>query len=393
MRIPAKPIRSRALLCFAACTLMSAFGAAAQARPAVPQAPPKPPPDVLIFTNGDQLTGTLERGTGDSVIFKSDMAGEITVPLAKIKELHSNSAFAVLRKDMPAKHAVITPGKVEVADGKLSTLPPVGQPEVVPTAMIALVVDAPTYDREIGQKVKPFADWHGAINGGATLVRSTQNGSTYTAGINLVRAIPDVGYLPARNKTTFNLQETYGKLTQPVIPQTTPPTPTSIAVTSIFHADAERDEYFSPRGYGLVETSFDHNFSQGLTLQQVYGAGVGYTPIKNGKQQLDVKVDVHYESQRFQTTSSNQNLIGSTFAETYLRNLPRKLVLTESASVLPAWNNSNAYSANGMIALTMPLLKRFNLNVSSTDNFLNDPAVGFNKNSFQFLTAISYTLK
>ena len=33
----------------------------------------KPAPDVLVFTNGDQLTGKLLRGVGDSVVFASDM--------------------------------------------------------------------------------------------------------------------------------------------------------------------------------------------------------------------------------------------------------------------------------------------------------------------------------
>ena len=51
----------------------------------------KPQPDTIVFTNGDQLTGTFERAVGDTVFFKSDMAGEITVPLSKIKELRSGA--------------------------------------------------------------------------------------------------------------------------------------------------------------------------------------------------------------------------------------------------------------------------------------------------------------
>ena len=47
----------------------------------------KPAPDVIVFTNGDQLTGTLERATGDSFVFKSDVVGEVTVSADKIKEL------------------------------------------------------------------------------------------------------------------------------------------------------------------------------------------------------------------------------------------------------------------------------------------------------------------
>src|SRR6185312_1442917 len=154
-----------------------------------------------------------------------------------------------------------------------------------------------------------------------------------------------VPYLPPKNRTTFNLVENYGKLTQPVIPQTTPPTPASVAKTSIFHTDAEHDIYFTPRFYALGELSYDHNYAQGLNLQQVYGGGLGWTPILSPVQQLDLKADIHYEMQSFiqppppQASIPNQNLIGATFGEAYHRNLPGKILFTESASVLPAFNN------------------------------------------------------
>ena len=353
----------------------------------------KPSPDVIVFTNGDQLSGTLERGVGNTILFKSDMAGEITVSLDKVKELRSAGSFAVLRKDVPPSRKSVQPGTLIFADGKLTVAKPVAEPEVVPVGQIGYIIDQPTYDMELERKPGAWYGWHGAVNGGITLVRSTSNGSTYTTGIALNRAIPAVPYLPPRNRTTFNLQETYGKLTQPVIPQTTPPTPPSIALTSIFHTDAERDEYFSTKFYGLAQTSFDHNYSQGLNLQQVYGGGVGWTAFKTAIQELDLKADVHYEKQQFQVASSNLDLIGSTIAETYHRSLPRKLNLTQAVSILPAWNNSNAYSANGSLALALPLLKRLSMTLTTTDNFLNNPSPGYKKNSFQFVTAVSYTLR
>jgi hypothetical protein len=208
-----------------------------------------------------------------------------------------------------------------------------------------------------------------------------------------VRAIPAVPFLPARNRTAFDLQETYGKLTSPVIPPPSTPTPAAVTETSIFHADAERDEYFSARFFALGQTAFDHNYSQGLNFQQVYGGGIGWTAIKSARQQFDIKASMQYEKQAFQTASSNQDLVGSTISETYRRTLPRKLVFAESASILPAWNNTSAYSANVSAGLVMPVFRRLSLTVTTTDNFLNNPSAGFNKNSFQFVTAASYTLK
>lgn len=367
----------------------------AQPKPPAKDAASKPAPDVIVFTNGDQLTGTLERSVGNSVVFKSDMAGEITVSLDKVKELHSNGSFAVLRKDVVPTRANVTPGTLIFTGGNLTVASPISEPEVVPEKQIAYIIDQTTYDKELEKKPGPFYGWNGAVNGGATIVRSTDNGSTYTAGIALVRAIPAVPFLPARNRTTFDLQETYGKLTTPVIPQTNPPTPPSIAKTSIFHADAERDEYFSPTFYALGQTAFDHNFSQGLSLQQVFGGGIGWSAIKTGRQGLDVKGTMQYERQAYLASSGtpDQDIIGSTISEAYHRSLPRKLVFTQTFAALPAWNNFHAFSANGSVALAMPVFKRLSLTVTTSDNFLNDPAFGYNKNSYQFVTAVSYSLK
>ncbi len=356
------------------------------------QAKPKPDPDVLVFTNGDQLTGTVERGAGDSVVFKSDMAGEITVPFANIKELRSHGSFALLRKDTKTPTTNVQQGTIAYTDGKVVLTNQLGRTEEVAPKSIDFLIDKATYDRQVNFHPGLLQGWKGAVTGGATLVRSTQNGSTFTAGTNLVRALPLVSYLPPKSRSMFDLTETYGKLTQPVIPQTVPPSPDSVAKTNIFHAGFEHDVYFSPRFYALGRATFDHDYSQGLRLQQVYGGGIGWTPILDPKQQLDLKADVHYEKQGFETALSNQNLIGSTISELYHRNLPWKVLFNESADVLPAFNNTNAYSADATAGLVLPVYKRLGVNVSATDNFLNNPAVGFKKNSFQFTTGVTYTL-
>jgi hypothetical protein len=356
--------------------------------------PAAPEPDVIVFTNGDQLSGALVRGVGDSVVFKSDMAGEITVPLSKVRELRSSGSFAVLKKNTPVSRGEMHPGTIEVTGGAVVVASPMGAPEQMPIKDVAYILDQATFDREVERKAGPLYGWTGSVTAGATFVQSTQHGGTFNTGLTLARTVPTVTFLNPRNRTLLDISETYGKLTTPVIPQTEPkPTPDSVVKTSIFHADFERDQYFTQRFYALGNTSFDHNYAQGLELQSVYGAGIGWTPISTPKQQLDVKADMHYEGQSFQDPSTNLDLIGSTLAETYRRTLPRKLVLTEQASVLPAWNNLNAYSATGSINLTLPLFKRLSVALTTSDSFINNPSTGYKKNSFQFVTGITYSLK
>lgn len=390
--MPSRFTLPRMLRCIALATFaLTVGGFWGEAQTAAAPAPTSAP-DVIVFANGDQLTGALVRGVGDTVVFKSDMAGEITVPLAKVRELRSSGSFAVLKKNARVSRGELHPGTVTVVNGNVVVANALGAPEEMPVNQVAYILDQATFDKEVERKAGPLYGWNGAVTAGASFVQSTQHGGTFNAGLSLARVVPTVTFLRSRNRTLLNVNETFGKLTTPVIPQTDPPTPDSVVKTSIFHADLERDQYFTQRFYALAQTAFDHNYSQGLQLQSVYGGGIGWTPITNPKQQLDVKADIHYESQGFQTPASNLDLVGSTFTETYRRNLPRKLLLTEAASVLPAWNNLNAYSANASVTLALPLFKRLAVSLNSSDSFLNNPSVGYKKNSFQFVTGITYSL-
>jgi hypothetical protein len=370
--------------------LLALFALPACARQDKPAAP-SPAPDVLIFTNGDQLTGHLERFIAGSIVFKSDMAGEITISVDKIKELRSATKFAVLRKGPPSPNNLVGEGDVHIADNNLTVTSANQPPATIATKDLGFLVDTPTYDKQVNHRVKFTEGWAGAITGGATVVRSTDDNTSLTLGIALARVMPSVTYLPLRNRTTFNVVETYGKSTSPVIPQTAPPSPPQITKTSIFHSDAERDEYFNPRFFALADVAFDHNFSQGLNLQQLYGGGIGWTPIETSRQQLDLKADVHYERQNFQT-GTNPDLIGTVFGELYHRNLAHKIVFTENGNFIPAWNHPSDYSAMVTGALVLPTYKKLSTSLSVTDNFLNDPSPGYNKNSFQFVAGVAYAL-
>lgn len=364
--------------------------------------PKTQPADVLVFTNGDQLTGKLKSASDGSVVFHSDMAGDLTIPFSKVKELRSGSEFVALKAGKPGQETPVASGTVTFADGKVtltkSESTGQGQAETLPDKDLGFLIDVPSYAKEVDHRASLRAGWTGSATAGFTLVRSTTSSTTFTGALNFVRQIPMVAYLPKDHRTTINVAETYGTNTSPVIPPTVQNEPPVVVETSIFHADGERDQYFNTRLFALADTSFDHNFASGLQLQQVYGIGVGWTPLQRSKDQLDLKVDVHYEKQQFLATAGstppmNTEIVGSTFQENYRRTLPLKVVLTEWANILPAWNDFVAYSANGYVGVALPLYKRLTVSLSATDNYINNPAQYYRTNTAQYVTGMTYTFK
>jgi hypothetical protein len=311
----------------------------------------------------------------------------VTVEWKKIQELRSSRQFAVVQKNVHLhRHpdtGSVPQGAVVMTDQKIEVKRGAGHPsQTVPVSDAAYVIDEPSFQKAL-HNPGLLEDWKGAIAAGASLVEATQNSRTFTGSIGLIRAIPAENWLDARNRTIFDFSASYGKLTQPKTPT---------VKTVIYHADAERDQYFTPRVYAFGQLAYDHNFSQGLDLQQAYGGGFGWTVIKSPNETLDLKGSLSYVNQRFNASAQNQNLIGATFGERYNRTLPHGILFNEQLAFTPALNNTRAYSAVGAAGLTLPVYKRLSFAVSTLDTFLNNPPPGFKKNSFQFTSGLTYTL-
>jgi len=347
----------------------------------------KAEPDVVIFPNGEKLIGHFESFTGGSAKFKSDTLGEITIDLSKVQELHASGRFAVIGKDLKLGRGQvdgqIPRGTISVSDQKVEVNPGSGQaPQAVAVKDLDNIIDEAAFNKAL-HRPGFFEDWKGVATAGVSVVEATQDSLSLNTNVSLVRAVPSEDWLPARNRTAVDFSDSYGKVTQPGVPT---------VKTSIYHADAERDEYFTTRVYALGSVAFDHNFSQGLDLQQTYGGGIGWSAIRAPNQTLDFKGTIDYEKQEFETLSANQNLVNSIFSETYTRKFAHNILLKEQAAADPAWTNTRAYSSYASVGITFPVYKRFGFNANAIDSFLNDPPVGFKKNSVQFTTGISYTL-
>jgi hypothetical protein len=381
--------------------LLTTFGLAIALPAPAQTAPDKsaaPAPDVIVFTNGDQLTGKLLREIGGSVTFHSDIAGDVIVTWDKIKSIHTSQQFAVVQQGQHVSRktadADIAQGAVQVQDDQVHVATATGgTTKDIPVKNAQYMIDEATFGREVRRNPSWGYGWTGSITAGATLVEATQNSRNFTGGAALSRTIPTVDWLDPRNRTLFDFTGAYGTVTQPG---------TAGTKTNIIHFDAEHDWYFSPRFYFLVESSFDHNYSQGLNLQQSYGAGLGYTVLKSPTQELDLKFDIHYEKQTYFVTPNivppppltpSKNLIGADFGDTYMLKLPHGLVFNQGATITPAFNQTNAYSAVATAGLLFPVYKRLGFSVGALDDFLNDPAAGSKKNSFQFTAGVTYSLK
>jgi Protein of unknown function, DUF481 len=349
-----------------------------------PATPAKPDADVLLFTDGERLTGHFVKSSGSSLTFKSDALGEITVDWSKVKELQSSAKVAVIPKGLRLRHrkdaGTVAQGTLSVQDQQVHLTG--DQPQTIPVADSGQIIDQAGFQKALMHEPGFFEDWKGTITIGAAVVNATQDSESFTGAAALVRSIPTENWLEPRNRTSLNLNAAYGEQTQPLTPS---------IKTAIFHGDGERDQYFSPRLYVFGQGAFDHNSTQGLDLQQTYSGGIGFTMIQRANETLDLKGSVSYVRQQF-NGAPDLDLIGSIFAEAFNRKFVHGLTLDQHLTLIPTWNNTNAYSAAFNAVLTMPVYKRIAASAGFIDSYLNNPPPAFRKNSVQLTIGLSYVL-
>ena len=206
--------------------------------------------------------------------------------------------------------------------------------------------------------------WTGAITAGATIVRSTDSVTSFTAGIALARLIAHRGLSAPRNP--HNLQP-HRDLRQGHLARHPPDHP-ALAL-ACRHQDQHLPRrrrtrlVLHPRLYALANTAFDHNYLSGPGPPAALRRRRRLDARPNRHQQLDLKADIHYERQSF-FGQPEVNLIGSIFGEAYHRDLPHKIVFTQAADYIPSWNNSQAYSAMFTAGIVLPTWKRLGASTS-----------------------------
>ena len=334
--------------------------------------------DTLIFTNGDQLSGELVSATVDKITFKSVMTGTVSVDVKNVRQLRTDKAYAVVEHQ-----TLVGAGKIEWTASTLSLLDEAGY-SPVNTDPTLLVIDRVLWERAISERPGMTHGWNGQATAGFSLLRATQNHTSFDGSLSLARTTPGVAWLDRHSRTLLTMSGSYGRTTQEGVPE---------LKTEVFHSEVERDRYFSPRLFVLAISDLDHNFAQGLSFQQGYGGGVGWSAIAEPNQSLDLRADLRYTRQAFIDDGPDKNLVGSQMSEKYYRKLPHAMVFQEQLAITPSFADSTAYDVHANSALSLPLYGRFHVSLGLTESYLNEPAPGSKKNSVQFLTGLQYAFK
>lgn len=331
--------------------------------------------DVVTLKNGDRVTGTLVSVKGGTLELKSDVLGDLMIPLAKVATLAVEKPVAVVVKGQAAMI-----GQLELTDSGNWSVTANGKSQSIPEAAPELVMPAEAYQALMEHNAPIWKDWKGAASLGYSVQRGDENTSSFATTVAAVRERPATPIFERHWRTNFNLSTLLSHDTQ-----------AGASITSNTLTTAIRQDYlFSASNFAFGLAEIDHVGAQGLYLRQTYGGGLGHDLIKTPRATFSVLGGMTFVHEKFFTGEYDQSA-SAFIGERFGYQLSKAVRIDHSFNIYPNLSATGQYRFDTTTTLSARLSKRFSLNTGVVDLYLSNPAMGSEQNNIAFTTGLGYT--
>ncbi len=341
--------------------------------------------DVLKLKNGDVIHGTWGRIVGETLFFKADVMGEITVKVDQVKSLETATpAVALQPKGLTAE------GKIEVNPQGKWQLVPNAPPTSAPVEHLLAAYPEKSFAKlQKTIHAKPWQNWKGATNLGYSLITGDTQSRSFTANVNAHRNQPDIPGLSVKWRTNYSLTA--------LLSHAKSSSSGAEISSNTFSSGVRQDRFFGSNNFLFAVAQYDYIQPQGIKLRQTYGGGFGRDVIHHPQFDLTLLGGLTYVRTNFQNTSAFplppgtsvlQNSAELLTGEKVSAQLTKWLNLEHNLNFYPNLTRGGDYRFDTSTALAVPLTKRLSFSVSFVDFYLSNPLPGNHKNNATLSTGL-----
>jgi putative salt-induced outer membrane protein YdiY len=330
--------------------------------------------DIVTLKNGDRVTGTFVSEKAGKLQLKSEVLGDLSIPVDKIASFTAEKPVALMVKgEKPVE------GQLELTTSGEWKLTTSGASQTIAAANVEMILLATEYESLEHHNARPWQDWKGASTLGYSIQRGDQDTSNLAITVAAIRERPAGPIFHSHWRTNFNLTTLLSHSTQGVTTITSNTLDTSV-----------REDYlFSPDNFVFAIGGLDHIGAQGLYLRETFGGGYGRTLINRSRTQFSVLAGATFVHEKFFTGANDQTaavLVGEKLGI----QISKRVRFDHNLNFYPNLSNTGQYRFDTTTGLTANLSKRFSLNTSLIDLYLTNPAAGSQKNNVAFTTGVGY---
>lgn len=327
--------------------------------------------DQITLRNGDRLTGTIVKADGKTIVFKSDLVGEVNVALDTVTAVISEKPVYVTLADGRTINGVVSTrnGQTEIKSSSGSV--------VVERSAIAIIrseAEQKIYESTLNPGW--LEQWSGGADVGAALTRGNSNTTNFALGLAMARET-------LRDKTSLYAASVYNREKTSGVSRT---------VANTFRFGARYDRNFDRNWFGYGFTDLEHNGLQQLDLRWVLGGGLGYHAIRNERTKLDLLGGLDMSREYFAGDNNDRTSLEAQLGQTLDHHFTPRVSLKEQLFFFPNLSNGGDYRINFDAALVMDINRRLAWQVTLSDRYLSNPPGGFKQNDLLLTTGLKVKL-
>jgi putative salt-induced outer membrane protein len=236
--------------------------------------------DVVLFTNGDRLTGTVTQAGGGKMTIKTETAGTVVVDLSKVKTFSTTRPVELHVGDKTVLSTTVAPGP----DGSVTTAP-VG---TTGTQTVAI--------RDVTRINPPPVKWTGTVTANGSLARGNSSVETVGVSASAVRR-------SEQDRITLGGGYQYGR-------QEDPATKKKSVTADYLFLLGKYDHFFTRQLYGYAGIRMERDKVADLELRLTPSAGAGYQWVERPTLNVATEAGIAWIYEDFRTTGSDGAFAG-----------------------------------------------------------------------------------
>jgi putative salt-induced outer membrane protein YdiY len=314
--------------------------------------------DQVTLNDGEQLTGSITSVDDGKMVFHSDIVGDVTIPMGKVRTFASDKPIDIHLSDgsvIPRQVLAAGPGEVALAGGGV----------VAPQTISIGAID----------QINPPL-FTGSILVGGTVTRGNTDTETLAAGIKL-------GYKMKAEQLSFGAEYDYGQ--QKV---------GGVSTTSVDHwdLDAKYQHYFSKKFYGYIEGEAAKDRIAFLDLRFDPSAGVGYNWFDTAPFKFSTEGGIAWLYEKYTNGTPTVEDAALKLAYHMSYDFNDKVSMFHDVTYVPSLDRGSRFLVNSDLGFHAKLNDKLFTELKAEWDYNSAPANGALKNDFRYIASIGYTI-
>lgn len=319
--------------------------------------------DELHFKNGDQLTGKIQHLVDGKLIFKSDVAGEVTVEISNIQTFRSDSPLNVHLKDgtiLNQKVLSSDPNHFAIEAGEAL------QGQQFKVDAIASINPPP----------KPKPKWTGNLSAGITSTHGNTKNENVAASANLSKRT---------EKDRIQLSADYGKSKQE-----DPATGMEQTTEDWWKSKAKYDYFFTKKFFGYLDGRYEKDAIAQLDRRVIVGTGAGYQWIESEDMNFSTEAGVASVYEKFDNQTNSNSELSAQLGYHFDKQLTKTIKFINDTTYYPSLGQFSDYYLTSTAELRANFTEKFFTNFKTIFGYDVTPAMGQGSTDVKYIWGIGW---